>query len=250
MESTSSNNNVSLFARKKNRAYLYGVQEGVGEARVESTSCKLTTTHVGLYTREGCKTRTKSAKPAYIDNNTRMRGMGGARKASHEVDDYMGSGERAEMVRKVLRDNGFSDGFVAFTDGSCWNSDPNRCGGAAYVVLDNFGRVCRSAHKGFRGTSNNRMEMLAIISAVASVPQGSNIAVMTDSQYAIRAFTYGGSKNMDLIELYHRFSDRHEVALGWVRGHNGTPLNEWCDYWAGEEYRAMSETVKNSKQND
>lgn len=207
------------------------------------------TTPVGLYTREGCKTRTESVKPAYIDNNTRMRGVRGAKNASHEVDDYMGADERAGMVRKVLRKNGFTDGFVAYTDGSCWNSDPNRCGGAAYVVLDNCGRVYRSAHKGFRGTSNNRMEMLAIISAVASVPQGSNIAVMTDSQYAIRAFTYGGSKNDDLIKLYSKFSESMDVCLEWVRGHNGTPLNEWCDHWAGVESRVMSEAVKNSKQN-
>ena len=116
------------------------------------------------------------------------------------------------------------------------------------MVLDNHGRVYRSAHKGFRGTSNNRMEMLAIISAVASVPKGSSIVVLTDSQYSIRAFTYGGSKNQDLIELFDKYRADRDVRLEWVRGHDGTPLNEWCDHWAGVEYRAISESLKNCKQ--
>ena len=167
-----------------------------------------------------------------------------AKTVSHDVDDYIGAGERADMVLKVLRRNGLTDGFVAYTDGSCWNSDPNRSGGAAYVVLDNLGRVYRSAHKGFRGTSNNRMEMLAIISAVASVPKGSCIVVLTDSQYSIRAFTHGGSKNQDLISLFDEYGQDRDVCLEWVRGHDGTPLNEWCDYWSNYEYKAMFDAAK------
>lgn len=168
---------------------------------------------------------------------------------TYSIDEYITLKDRKELVKSVLDKHGTEKGFVAYTDGSCWNSDPNRCGGSAYVVLDSCGNIFKTSHKGFRGTSNNRMEMLAIISAVASVPQGSSIVVMTDSQYAIRAFTCGGTKNDDLIELYSKFSESRDVCLEWVRGHNGTPLNEWCDYWAGVEYRAMSEAVKNSKQN-
>lgn len=201
-------------------------------------------TPVSLYTREGRKIHAKSENHACIDNNTHKRGSKVAKIASHEVDDYLGAEERADMVLEVLRRNGLSDGFVAYTDGSCWNSDPNRSGGAAYVVLDNHGRVYRSAHKGFRGTSNNRMEMLAIISAVASVPKGSSIVVLTDSQYSIRAFTYGGSKNQDLIELFDKCGTDRDVCLVWVRGHNGTPLNEWCDYWSNHEYKAVFESAK------
>ena len=209
----------------------------------EPKSYKLTT-HVSLYTRKVNKSHIVLDNHAYIGNNTRRRGSKVAKTASHEVDDYIGAKERADMVLEVLRRNGLSDGFVAYTDGSCWNSDPNRSGGAAYVVLDNHGRVYRSAHKGFRGTSNNRMEMLAIISAVASVPKGSSIVVLTDSQYSIRAFTYGGSKNKDLIELFDKCGMDRDVILEWVRGHDGTPLNEWCDYWSNHEYKAMFDAVK------
>ena len=210
---------------------------------VEPKSYKLTT-RVSLYTRKVNKSHIVLYNHAYIDNNTHRKGPKAAKTASHEVDDYLGAEERADMVLEVLRKNGLPDGFVAYTDGSCWNSDPNRSGGAAYVVLDNHGRVYRSAHKGFRGTSNNRMEMLAIISAVASVPKGSSIVVLTDSQYSIRAFTYGGSKNQDLIELFDRYRTDRDVSLEWVRGHDGTPLNEWCDYWSNYEYKAMFESAK------
>lgn len=163
---------------------------------------------------------------------------------TYSIDEYMPVNDRAELVKSVLGKHGMENGFVAYTDGSCWNSDPNRSGGAAYVVLDNHGCVYRSAHKGFRGTSNNRMEMLAIISAVASVPKGSSIVVLTDSQYSIRAFTYGGSKNQDLIELFDKCGMDRDVSLEWVRGHDGTPLNEWCDYWSNHEYKAMFESAK------
>ena len=247
MASIRLNNSVSLFAQKKNRAATTcvrgsGRMGGCGSP-VEPKLYKLTTP-VSLYTHEGSKSHVGSDNHAYIDNNMRRRGSKVAKTASHEVDDYIGAGERADMVLEVLRRNGLSDGFVAYTDGSCWNSDPNRSGGAAYVVLDNHGRVYRSAHKGFRGTSNNRMEMLAIISAVASVPKGSSIVVLTDSQYSIRAFTYGGSKNQDLIELFDKCGMDRDVCLVWVRGHNGTPLNEWCDYWSNHEYKAVFESAK------
>lgn len=251
MESIRLNNSVSLFAQKKNRAATAGVRDsgrmGGGGSPDEPKLFKLTTP-VGLYTHEGSEIHVDSDNHACIDNNTRRRSKKVAKTASHDVDDYLGTEERADMVIEVLRRNGLSDGFVAYTDGSCWNSDPNRCGGAAYVVLDNHGRVYRIAHKGFLGTSNNRMEMLAIISAVASVPKGSKIVVLTDSQYSIRAFTYGGSKNQDLIDLFDKYGMDRDVCMEWVRGHDGTPLNEWCDHWAGVEYRTMLESARNCKQ--
>ncbi len=215
MDSTRLNNSVSIFAQKKNRGETACVRGsgrvGVCGSHDEPKSYKLTTP-VSLYTRKVSKSHVVSQNHACIDNNTRRSGSKVAKTTSHEVDDYIGAEERADMVLEVLRRNGLSDGFVAYTDGSCWNSDPNRSGGAAYVVLDNHGRVCRSAHKGFRGTSNNRMEMLAIISAVASIPKGSSIVVLTDSQYSIRAFTYGGSKNQDLIELFDKCGMDRDVS--------------------------------------
>lgn len=76
--------------------------------------------------------------------------------------------------------------YEAYTDGSCDNLSPYGEGGSAYIILKD-GIIIKESKKGFVGTTNNRMEMLAIISAVKSVPKGATLTVYTDSQYCIRA---------------------------------------------------------------
>lgn len=61
--------------------------------------------------------------------------------------------------------------YEAYTDGSCDNISPYGEGGSAYIILKD-GVIIKESKKGFVGTTNNRMEMLAIISAVKSVPKG------------------------------------------------------------------------------
>lgn len=60
--------------------------------------------------------------------------------------------------------------YEAYTDGSCDNLSPYGEGGSAYIILKD-GIIIKESKKGFVGTTNNRMEMLAIISAVKSVPK-------------------------------------------------------------------------------
>ena len=101
MASIRLNNSVSLFAQKKNRAATTCVR-GSGRiggcgSPVEPKLYKLTTP-VSLYTHEGSKSHVGSDNHAYIDNNMRRRGSKVAKTASHEVDDYIGAGERADMV--------------------------------------------------------------------------------------------------------------------------------------------------------
>lgn len=74
--------------------------------------------------------------------------------------------------------------YEAYTDGSCDNLSPYGEGGSAYIILKD-GIIIKESKKGFVGTTNNRMEMLAIISAVKSVPKGATLTVYTDSQYCI-----------------------------------------------------------------
>lgn len=161
---------------------------------------------------------------------------------AHEVDDYMDYQSRFALCAELL--DGENE-FSAYTDGSCWNSDPDRCGGSAYVLLDCYGDVIAASHKGFKGTSSNRMEMLAIVSAIASTPRGARLQVFTDSEYAIKAFLCGGASNQDLIGLYHKYAGRLAgVKLTHIRGHKGNPLNEWCDYWSNREYKTMRKNCK------
>lgn len=77
--------------------------------------------------------------------------------------------------------------YDCYTDGSCNNLSPNKEGGAAYLILLNGEEIVRKS-KALIHTTNNRAEMLAIISAVKCCPIGADIIIHTDSKYAIFSF--------------------------------------------------------------
>lgn len=138
--------------------------------------------------------------------------------------------------------------LVAYTDGSCDNKSKLRIGGAAYIVMNREGKreVLYQNSKGFAYTSSNRMEMLAIISAVAACPPGSDIEVFSDSRYAVCTLSgiYMLRENEDLVEKYKQVAKKHsDVRLRWIKGHSGHPLNEHVDAMAYEAYRAMCERM-------
>ena len=122
--------------------------------------------------------------------------------------------------------------FTVFTDGSS-TTRGRRTGGAAYIILDEKGKPIMENAKGFTGTTNNRMEMLAIISAVNRLPKGSRITVNTDSRYCIQMFTAKKvslfAKNTDLIDLFRKVADGKNILFNWIKGHNGNYWNERAD---------------------
>lgn len=133
--------------------------------------------------------------------------------------------------------------YSAYTDGSCNNLSPHGEGGAAYIILQHGAEVKR-ASKGFMHTSNNRMELLAIISAVNSVPEGATIVVHTDSQYSIMVLSPDYkikpmTKNSDLIRLFAEIAKNRNVQFTWVKGHNGNPFNELADQLADAKKEEM-----------
>lgn len=129
--------------------------------------------------------------------------------------------------------------YIAYTDGSCNNLSPYGEGGSAYVLTKD-GDIILQRAKGFMHTTNNRMELLAIISALFAVERGSSIEVRTDSQYCI---TYANSRvrsaNGDMSQLFDEACKGKKVLITWVRGHNGTELNELCDRLADAERDKM-----------
>jgi ribonuclease HI len=131
--------------------------------------------------------------------------------------------------------------YIAYTDGSCDNLNPKRPGGSAYIIFNEDGTEYKRASKGFMGTTNNRMELLAIISVVNSVPEGSEVEINTDSQYCILACkSKKPKKNIDLVNMYKRIASRHRsIRFNWVKGHNGNRWNEECDRMANGEYQLM-----------
>lgn len=137
--------------------------------------------------------------------------------------------------------------FDCWTDGSCNNLSLKGEGGAAYLVLRN-GVEVRRASKGLINTTNNRAEMLAVISAVNWCPQGAIINIHTDSKYCICSFLRKGTlrdgvKNKDLIHLYRKVASGKRINFEWVKGHNGDTYNEIVDQMANGEYKRICETV-------
>ena len=141
---------------------------------------------------------------------------------------------------------------VIYTDGSC-SGNPGP-GGYAAIVDANGER--RELTGGERHTTNNRMELLAVIRGLASLDEPSIVRVVTDSQYVANGMqswihgwrlkgwkTASGApvKNRDLWEELDRLASSHRVSWEWVRGHDGHPENERADALAREAIREVLE---------
>lgn len=132
--------------------------------------------------------------------------------------------------------------FIAYSDGSCDNLNPMRPGGSAYIIMDENENIIKKKSKGFIGTTNNRMELLAVISIVNSLPNNSTVTIHTDSQYCIKAIRARYPKaNIDQIRLYHKLCREKNITvyLNWVRGHANNKYNNECDSMANAEYQRM-----------
>jgi ribonuclease HI len=124
-----------------------------------------------------------------------------------------------------------------YTDGSSrGNPGP---GGYGIVMISGPHR--KEISKGFRRTTNNRMELLSVIVALEmlKVPN-CQVTIFSDSQYVVHAIekkwidswikrNWKNVKNPDLWKRYLQASEGHSVKFQWVKGHNGHPLNERCD---------------------
>ncbi len=136
--------------------------------------------------------------------------------------------------------------FIAYTDGSCNNLSPYGEGGAAYILLDGLKNIIKQSSKGFVGVTNNKMELMAILSAVASVPAGSTLIVYTDSQYCIRVLTNNANANnftrpnANVIRQYFNYASRlKDIRFEWVKGHDGNEFNEMVDALAQSRTEEM-----------
>lgn len=138
-----------------------------------------------------------------------------------------------------------------YTDGGC-HGNPGP-GGWAFVVSTNGDTVSKSGFE--KLTTNNRMELTAVISALEYIQQrrpGETVRIYTDSQYVKRGITEWISrwvangwktsgkkhvKNRDLWEYLLQLSSGFNIEWKWVRGHYGVELNEECDRLVQEAIR-------------
>ncbi len=131
-----------------------------------------------------------------------------------------------------------------YTDGAC-RGNPGKGGWGAILV---FGGREKELSGGERETTNNRMELSAVIAALCALKEPCEVTLTSDSKYVVDAVTRGWvtswrkngwrkadkspALNVDLWEKLLPLLDTHKVTFVWVRGHNGHPYNERCDVLA------------------
>ena len=121
-----------------------------------------------------------------------------------------------------------------YTDGSCLKNPGGPGGWAAVIVENGSERVVRG---GEDSTTNNRMEMLAVINGLAAVPESARVTVLSDSQYVVNTMTRNWKRNAnrDLWGRLDAEASKRTVRWQWVRAHVGNPLNEKADALANEQ---------------
>ena len=138
-----------------------------------------------------------------------------------------------------------------YTDGSC-KCNPGPGGWCAILV---YGKVEKVISGGHRETTNNRMELTAIIEALRALKEPCEVTLTSDSKYALDALINGWAEswrakgwrkadkspalNPDLWEELLSLASRHKIEYVWVKGHAGHEYNERCDKIAQDEAQAL-----------
>lgn len=127
-----------------------------------------------------------------------------------------------------------------FTDGAS-RGNP---GPAGYGLILKYGRFEKEHSAGYRRSTNNRMELMAVIVGLEALNKpNQTVIVYSDSKYVVDAVEKGwlfewqqinfkNKKNADLWKRFLIVFKKHDVSFVWIRGHNDHPYNERCDQLA------------------
>ena len=140
-----------------------------------------------------------------------------------------------------------------FTDGAC-SGNPGPGGWGAIL---RFGKHEKELSGGEKETTNNRMELTAVIRALEALKEPCEVTLTTDSRYVADGLEKGWARswqqngwrkadkkpalNPDLWERLLQLTDTHEVTVCWIKGHAGHPENERCDALATAFYKGTKE---------
>ena len=143
---------------------------------------------------------------------------------------------------------------VLYTDGAC-SGNPGKGGyGAILVYIDSSGvKHEKEFSQGYEYTTNNQMELLAVIVGLEALKKPCLVKVVSDSKYVVDSISKGwldnwvaknwvksGGKPVPNAELWKRLiqaSKRHQIELEWIKGHAGYEYNERCDRLAVAAYK-------------
>jgi len=198
-----------------------------------------------------------SPKKCMVCKGQSSKRDGVASSRSNKRDSQNGYGANASSreenltVSEVLQK--YTDGprTGVFTDGAA-SPNPGPGGwGAVYVIDDKIiDERCGSEPY----TTNNRMELMALLSGIQLIPAGTLTTVFTDSQLCVNTFTKwadnwaarnwrrkdGEIKNLELVkEVYYALKQRPELDLRWIAAHNGQRYNEYADSLATAYRRSV-----------
>ena len=122
-----------------------------------------------------------------------------------------------------------------YTDGSCI-SNPNGPGGWAFAIIEEDGSEYYFADKN-NSTTNNRMELYAIIQALSSIKENQQCQIFSDSQITINCALgkWKRKSNLDLWNEYEKVSKNKNVSFKWLKAHSGNKYNEIVDQLAYKE---------------
>lgn len=130
---------------------------------------------------------------------------------------------------------------IMYTDGAA-RGNPG-AGGYGTILL--FGNNQKELSQGFRLTTNNRMELMAVIAGLEALKKNNlNVIIYSDSKYIVNAIEEGwlknwiktdfkgGKKNKDLWLRFYKISQNHNLKFNWVKGHAENIFNNRCDILA------------------
>lgn len=139
-----------------------------------------------------------------------------------------------------------------FTDGAC-SGNPGP-GGWGTILRSNG--IEKEMSGGEANTTNNRMELLAVINGLSALKRKCDVTIYTDSQYVVNGITKGWAQswkengwrkkdkkpalNADLWDMLINLLSEHEYSFVWLKGHDGHPENERCDKMAVAESQKFS----------
>ena len=137
-----------------------------------------------------------------------------------------------------------------YTDGAA-RGNPDGPGGYGTVLeyVDTKGQLhTKELSQGYKKTTNNRMELMAVIAGLEALNRPCEVELYSDSQYVVNAFNQhwiegwikkgwkrGKNEPVKNVDLWKRLltaKEKHQVAFIWVKGHDGHPQNERCDFLA------------------
>jgi ribonuclease HI len=121
-----------------------------------------------------------------------------------------------------------------FVDGSCLGNP----GPGGWAAILQCGAHEKEVVGGTDRTTNNRMELTAVLAGLQALKRRCQVTVVTDSQYVATILSQGRAKaNLDLVQPLRQLASQHEIIVQTVPGHSGHEMDECCDQLVQDEAR-------------